>query len=244
MFVPVRSRLFLIIRLRGVRNLGWLVQASRSGVVIVKRVYYGGGSGLGSGGEVEYIPSGIRDPKAARWLFCCWDVIHVNPAHFCCRHHEWPEKLKSDEGVWMISPGHQLRDSRARTRQNQQCHRRSRPCTHSSLPSLQRPCTRTCLTTCQRRHRTPSPLLPLFSRHSPSPNSSTASGATKTTWMSKTGIVHAACRTTRITLTSSGSATGAVTVSTRQNIIAAARLSMARATKVHQMDGASRASTQ
>ena len=34
MFVPVRSRLFLIIRLRGVKNLGWLVLASRSGVVI------------------------------------------------------------------------------------------------------------------------------------------------------------------------------------------------------------------
>jgi hypothetical protein len=46
MFVPVRSRLFLIIRLRGVKNLGWLVQASRSSVVIVKRVYYGGGSGV------------------------------------------------------------------------------------------------------------------------------------------------------------------------------------------------------
>jgi hypothetical protein len=127
-------------------------------------------------------------------------------------------------------------------RQCQPCHRRPKPCTHSSLPSPQRPYTHTCSTTSRRRHQTSlTPLLP-FSRPSPHLPSSTASGATKTTSIPRTGTAHVACHMTRIALRSSGSATLAVR-NTRQSMVAAARRLRVKATLARQTVGATRACT-
>src|SRR6266478_6636279 len=124
------------------------------------------------------------------------------------------------------------------TRQNQQCHRRPKPCIHSSLPSPQRRCMHTYSTTFQLHHQTPSQLSHHFSRRFPHLHSFTASDATKTTPILTTGTAHVMCHMTMIALLSSGPATNAVTATMRHTMVAAARLLRARATSARQTDGA------